>query len=311
MPYAKRRATKKRTMLRRRKTTMGRKSLRSTIQKVMQRELEKKRFTICPQSQAVQTVGDIITNAPINAAIYGSLGSVANFTGTPAPFAIGQSYNTTTVANVGGWASIDITPIPLQNNETNGRVGSQITLASSYMKLQFQQQSATSTWPFKIKALIVENLGPSVSASQAMTDMWQNNPFTYSTANTAGFIDFNSTRQPDNFKNYKVIRQMTVKVPIDPYYAAGANGALQIKEAVMKLKYNRGKGHRIRYLQNNTNNITTNISAGQIFLMFLVDYGQINNTVQLADVNRSVVGSQLALSGLLANFHLTHYYTDA
>ena len=288
------------------------KSMRTAIQKVLTQQLEKKRFTICPQSNAVQTVGDIITNAPINAALVGGQFSVANFATTPAPFIIGQSYNTSTVANVGSWASIDITPVPLQNNETNGRVGSQITLTSSYLKLQYQQQSATSTWPFRVKTLIVENTGPSVSASQAMTDMFQNNPFTYSSANTAGFIDFNSTRQPDNFKNYRIIRQMVTKVPIDPYYAAGNLGALQIKETTMKLKYNRGKGHRIRYLQNNTANLTANVSAGQIFLMMLVDYGQTSNAnQQLTDVNRSIVGSQLLSSGLLANFHLTHYYTDA
>jgi len=313
MPYGYKRKARKTTKPRttRRARTTGAKSMRATIQKVMQRELEKKRFTICPQANAVQTVGDIITNAPINASIAGGNFGVAGFGASPGPFILGQSYNTNTVSNTGGWASIDITPIPLQSNETNGRVGSQITLNSAFIKLQFQQQSNASTWAFKVKVLVVENLGPSVSASQAMTDMWQNNPFTYSSANTAGFIDYNSTRQPDNFKNYRVIRQQVLKVPIDTYYAVGALGALQIKESTMKIKFNRGKGHRVRYLQNNTANLTANVSAGQLFLMMLVDYGQTSAQTQLTDVNRSIVGNQLAQSGLLANFHLTHYFTDA
>ena len=267
-----------------------------SFKKMYNKMAEKKRFYIAP---IALTNGDITCVAPITAFRNG--GQVSSLI---QPFPIGQQTaqsSTFGVTTIGGWSAFDITPYPIETNGFGGREGSSINLTSSYMQFKFTQMSANTLTPIKIRMTIVHVLGAPQSSGVALESYYLNSALPNGTGinNNNGIIDFNSSVSPDQRGQYKVIYNKTTTLWQD-----NIDAGLQVKQHLIKLKYNRGAGHIVRYLQN-----TTTPTNGQLIMFLTCDAGNVGPTTftgagQLTMVNNAIE------SGALCNFNICHYYTD-
>lgn len=281
------------------KTTAKKGTTTSFIKKVVQGQvMEKKRFYIAP---IALTNGDITCSAPYNAYFLG---------GTQAtliqPFPLGQQTANTGnfgITTIGGWASIDITPHPAEGNTFSTREGSSITLMSSYMRFQFQQQSSNTLTPIKIRMTILKTRGaPDLNASQTMLSWYLNSALPNGTGigGNQGIVDYNSNVSPDYRNQYEIIYTKTITLWQD-----NIDAGLQVKEHTIKLKYNKGLGHKIRFIQN-----SQTITDGQLTLLLTCDAGNVTNQ-QYVGPGFATLVNNAGLSGAACNFNICHYYVDA
>lgn len=266
-----------------------------TFKKMVAKTSEKKRFYIAP---IALTNGDMVCVAPQSVASFG--GNNTSFT---QPFPIGQQYAAGAfgVSTTGGWSAFDITPHPIENNGFNGREGSSITLQSSYMQFKFTQMSTNTLTPIKIRMTIVNVQGAPQTPGGAMNAFYLNSALPNGSAinGNAGLIDYNSNISPDQRAQYRVIYTQTTTLWQD-----NIDAGLQVKNHVIKMKYNKGAGHAIRFLQN-----STTVTTGQLIMFITCDAGNIANNAFTGDGNLTLVNNS-ANSGALCNFNICHYYTD-
>ena len=282
----------KRTTKPRAKRTGGVKN----FSRMMNRVAEKKRYYIAP---IALTNGDITAVAPITS--YYNGGQVV---GLAQPFPIGQQTaqsSTFGITTIGGFAAMDITPCPVEANTFTGRQGSSIDLVSSYMQLKFTQQSVNTLTPVKIRMMVVHVLGAPQDSVTAMQSYFLNSLLPNGTGiNTnAGIIDYNSNTSPDQRGQFKVLYNRTTTLWQD-----NVDAGLMVKNHEIKLKYNRGKGHKVRFLQN-----TITPTNGQLMLFMLADSGN-NGSVAYTGTGNATLVNNAANSGALCNFSICHYYTD-
>ena len=137
------------------------------------------------------------------------------------------------------------------------------------------------------------------------TDSFQSSPSTFVTQmlnlNTfvnGGFAiyDYNSSYNPDYFKEWKLIREK--KFTFKPDNITNQN---MITTLSFGIKYNRGKGHVIQYSKD-----TTTVTDGQIIMLILVDNGNIGASA----CTYTNVSNTAANTGLNLNYNIEHYYTD-
>lgn len=283
----------------RRKSTRKRRMVtaKSVKRIVQQTILEKKRFYIAP---IALTNGDITCVAPYNASFLG--GTQA---GLIQPFPIGQQTANTGnfgITTLGGWAAIDITPHPQEGNTFSTREGASITLTSSYMKFQFQQQSANTLTPIRIKMTILAKKGtPDATAATTAANYFLNSALPNGSGinNNQGIIDYNSTVSPDQFGQYRKLYEKSVTL-----FQDNVDAGLMVREHTIKLKYNRGLGHRIRFVQN-----AQVITEGQIVLLITCDAGNTTNQTYTGP-GASTLINNAALSGAACNFNICHYFVD-
>jgi len=269
----------------------------STFKKMLAKVSEKKRFYIAP---VALVNGDITCSAPQSAVRSGG-----QQTTLIQPFPLGQQTaqdGTFGLTTIGGWSAFDITPYPVETNGFSGREGSQIKLNSSYMQFKFTQQSVNTLTPIKIRMTIVHVQGQPQTPAGVFEAYHLNSALPNGTGiNTnAGIIDYNSTVSPDQYSQFKVIYSKTVTLWQD-----NIDAGLQVKNHVIKLRYNRGAGHTVRYLQN-----TLTPTSGQLIMMMSADAGNIGaNWAFTGPGNLTLVNNAIA-SGALCNFNICHYFTD-
>lgn len=192
------------------------------------------------------------------------------------------------VGQTSGAYLYDITPYPLQGDGISNRTGSSIKLHSSSIRFQISQQANTLT-PIKLKILIVEIKGPTRSdTSTILSQMFLPNPFN-------SLIDFNSSRNSDYMKDFRVIRQVTYTLPLDP---ASLTTQTVVVEKRLGLKY---KNRHIKFNQNGQV-----IASGQLYMIMLADVGNATGTVtSVTNVITNAVNT-----GCYVNYFVDHYYYD-
>ena len=273
------------------KTNLG------TFKKMLAKVCEKKRFYIAP---IALTNGDITCAAPQSAVRSGG-----QLTSLIQPFPIGQqnaqsgSFGTTTI---GGWSAFDITPYPIENNGFAGREGSQIKLNSTYAQFKFTQMSANTLTPIKIRMTIVHVQGQPQTPAGVFEAFYLNSALPNGTGinSNNGIIDYNSTISPDQYGQFKVIYSKSVTLWQD-----NIDAGLQVRNHVIKLKYNRGAGHTIRYIQN-----STTPANGQLVMLMTADAGNIGETWAYTGNGAATLVNNSIASGALCNFNICHYFTD-
>lgn len=284
----------------RRKTTKPRmrrkaapKTSLSTFKKMLAKTSEKKRFYIAP---VALTNGDITCVAPQTASRSGGL-TASLFQ----PFPIGQQTATSISATAGGWAAFDVTPYPIENNGFAGREGSSITLQSSYMQFKFTQMSTNTLTPIKIRMRIVQVLGAPQTPQGALEAFYLNSalPNGSNIGSNSGLIDYNSNISPDQRAQYKQIYH-----GVTTLWQDNIDAGLQVKNHVIKLKYNRGAGHVVRFLQN-----STTITHGQLMMFITCDAGNIGSSTFSGNGSPTLVNNA-SNSGAECNFNICHYFTD-
>jgi len=195
--------------------------------------------------------------------------------------------------NVSGAQAYDLTPLMPQGSGVSDRTGNSIKLHSSYFQFQAQGQANTNT-AIRIRIEMWVNPGKTQDQSTIMNDLYVNNPFT-------GIIDYNSARNPDHFNNYRCILKRVIYLPVDQITGQTSN-----KQIAVPFKWNKGKGHHIRYTGTGSTNYLTDVQAGQIFLLYFADNGN-TNAVASTLPGIPVAGAQTA--GYI-RMSYRHYFYD-
>lgn len=206
--------------------------------------------------------------------------------------AIGQ-----VVGNASGHVCFDITPTPSQSNTISGRSGSSLKLTTAFMKFQFNQL-ANANHPARLKIHIIQVLGSPQLVANIPNQFYQGNKWI--ATNNAGspqIYDFASERNPDYYGQYKVLRTKTFTIQPD-----SLSGQTMLKDIQMKMKFNKGKGHHIRY-----NADTNTVANGQIVCLITCDSGNASASTSSTLAGVQIQGTNTAY-GL--NYDMVHYYFD-
>lgn len=195
--------------------------------------------------------------------------------------------------NSTGIRVFDLTPMMPQGSGVSDRTGNSIKLHSSYYQFQVNTQTNVNT---AIKLRIEMWSNPSIVQDSAdlLARLYVANPFT-------GLIDYNSARNPDHFNDYRKLYTKVVYLPADQI-----SGQLATKQLAIPFRWNKGKGHHVRYTGTGSTNPLTDVKSGQFFLIYLADNGN-SNAVASTLTNIPVTG---ALTGLNVKMSFRHYYYD-
>lgn len=193
--------------------------------------------------------------------------------------------------NSAGHHTIDVTPQPVQGDGYNNRTGSSIRLHSSNFQFLLTEQTNTMS-DLRFKMILFEVQGNSTTAATAISEMFLANPFT-------GIIDYNSARNPDYFKDYKVLKTKLVKIPMN---TASTAGQFAIKPVRFGMKY---KSRHVRWDKN-----TSVVTSGQLFCVILCDVGNFGAAPTIAPYTNATIPIQGTLTGAQVMYNIDHYYYD-
>jgi len=199
--------------------------------------------------------------------------------------------------NSTGAGQYDITPVPPQDATASGRNGNSIKMCSSLLQFQVQGMSLTTSKHtlyidiFKVNGTPIAPFSVGATSLPA-TEIYNNGIF-------SGVIDGTSTRYQNNFSDYQLIRSVKCVLPAEQLANEVSNKTFKIP-----LKYNRGKGHHVRY--DGTSGTTSDIANGQIVMILRVDVGNLN-TVSPSTLNVPITATS---TGLIVRWGVQHWYYD-
>jgi len=186
----------------------------------------------------------------------------------------------------------DMTPDPAQGLQANQRIGNSIKWVSTDFHFQISAQG-NNIDKQKIKFVFVRVVGRAEAAAPT-ANIWDANPFI--TGSSLGVVDYNSSRNQDFFKDYKIIRTKT-------YYHTADNisGEKGIINGRIGLKFK--TNNHVRF----DTNTTTIASQGQIWMYVFVDNGNISPTTPctLAGISNPAINT-----GITLNYYYSNYFYD-
>lgn len=199
--------------------------------------------------------------------------------------------------NSNAYFQLDITPTPSEGLTYSTRNGASIKLASSFMQLQFYQQSATQhPMKFIIEIFLTKGQSQPTNSSTAF-QVFQANKFIANEQSGTAIIDYNSERHPDYFNNYKRLYKKTVYMIPD-----ATSSMVAIKNVKIPIKWMGGRGHHIRFAGD-----STTVNQGQLVMYVRCDSGNAGGTAggitNAAPVTAANTGAQL-------QYDIVHYYYD-
>lgn len=187
-----------------------------------------------------------------------------------------------------GYWGLDITPKPAEGSTRSGRNGASIKLCSMIMRGQLQQQANLNT-DFRFRVYVIKTVGQSATVDTTLCNRFLlADPVSTCT-------DFNSSRNPDHFRNFIVLAKRTYKIAND-----SASTQNQFKDFQINLKF---KHHHIRF----DGDSATQVNMGQIWLMVVADTGNINSSTASTLTN---VANKAVSTGANAFFYVRSYYYD-
>ena len=180
-----------------------------------------------------------------------------------------------------------ICPEISQGNGYNQRSGNEVKLVSMCIKGQVKQQTF-QRHPTRLKITVFKIIGqvPAISSLVTYdTKFYELNPL-----NT--LVDFNSSRNVDYFKNFRVLSTKYVTIP-----AEATSGEQMIKDFSIIMKLN----HHVKWDKD-----TTTISNGQIVMCITADSGNKSTTVT-STLNVPITAVS---TGNIINYYTKFYYVD-
>lgn len=152
--------------------------------------------------------------------------------------------------------SENITPVLTQNVTGSGRTGNSVKLTSVVFQLRVASQSSTSD-AFKYKWYIVckPDCGTATATATVATQCFDANPFN-------GRFDYHVNRDPEQFRNYRILRQGKGTLQADQL-----SGQTALNQATIPIKLN----HRLRYESDGTTTPVTN----NMYLIIFADSGDV------------------------------------
>lgn len=199
--------------------------------------------------------------------------------------------------NASGGRQYDVTPLLTQGTTANTRNGNSVKLTSSFFQFQIVGMVATIS---KIKLFVdfylvkgtplgaITNNGSSVP----MTDIYDPTIF-------SGVIDGTSTRNQDHYSDYQLLRSHKCTLMNE-----SLAGEINTMTFGIPMKYNRGKGHHVRY--NGNTGTSTDLANGQIVMLLRADVGN-RNSVSTSTQNIPIKGVS---SGMLVRWSVKHWFYD-
>lgn len=207
------------------------------------------------------------------------------YSNAASPLSVGQVDG----LNTAGFFIQDMSPTVSQSAGNSGRVGSEISITSAYLKFQFyQMQSVFCNVKLKYQLVYIPNVCES-NITLIAQQLYQNNPFN-------SIIDYNSSRNPDYMRSYKILRTGYCTLPNDPGSVTSQN---MIIERQLGLKFK--KPLRYRFPGN-----TNGTAEGRIIMLVFANNGNKNGTT--ACTLNVPVGA--INTGVYFNYMLDFYYTD-
>jgi len=208
------------------------------------------------------------------------------------------------LVNGEGAVVFDVTPQPTLGDQTGSgtaqRQGSSINLMSSHYNFMIGQQDLNNfETRLKITWVMIKG-APYTTAtliSQFFNNMFTPNPFVVG----IDIRDANCSLNPDYFGTYRILGTKTLKLKSDEL-----TGVIRTLSASHGFKYNRGKGHTVRFNQNLSGD--GNVFDGQILMICQADRG--NSSSGTANAGYPGVYSTTINTGLLVSYNRTDYYYD-
>lgn len=195
-----------------------------------------------------------------------------------------------------GHEVIDATPYISQGVTATTRNGASLKLTSSYIQFQYYQQGGTNH-PMKIKMFYLWTDDADMTISDVAPRFLLPNRWIQNYNGGINVYDFQSARNMDHYKNFKVLSTKTFVMRAD-----SLSGQTQVNTVRMPIRYNRGKGQHVRY-DTNSNTVTN----GKFFILILADTGNCD-PVQTSTLSGVPIGAHS--TGAFLNWDILHYYVD-
>ena len=136
--------------------------------------------------------------------------------------------------NLTGAVCLDVTPMMAEGSDQFTRNGISIKLHSQLWQFQILTEGSAQV-ANKVHIEFWYNTGTVLSQSTLLTNLYDPSIF-------SGVIDMTSTRNADHFGEYKLLTKHTANLKEQNIAGAISNITFQIP-----IKFNKGKGHHIRY----------------------------------------------------------------
>lgn len=190
--------------------------------------------------------------------------------------------------NSSGDYAVDMTPAPNVGTAYDQRVGNSIKYQAAHYAFQFKHMSSTEQ-KVRLKICFYRNMGVATSASAIDGQVLLANPFV-----TGGSVyDFCSSRNPDYFKTYRLVKTKYVTLDQDDFTSQAV-----IKTVTFGIRW----GHHIKW------NAAGSNSEGQVLMSIVADSG--NRSTNTTCTLTNGVPIQGTNTGVQFNYNITHYYTD-
>lgn len=196
--------------------------------------------------------------------------------------------------NSTGAICLDVTPMMAEGADQFQRNGISIKLHSQLWQFQISTEVFAQV-ANKVHIEFWYNKGITTAQATLLTN-------TYDPSIFSGVIDMTSTRNADHFGDYKLLRKHTAVLK-----EQSIAGALSNTTFTIPIKFNRGKGHHIRYTGATYTNYLADVQNGQIFMIIRADNGNASGvTASTLPVNPT--GASTGVKCVFAN--KTWYYDN-
>lgn len=198
--------------------------------------------------------------------------------------------------NVSGHNMIYATPRPTQGDGQQYRQGSSLKLISQRYNLQFVQLSAQQS-AMKGVIYVVETRGKPIgplSIANEIDEMFIGNQWISNYNAGTQVYDLTCRRNVDYMGNCRILRKVPFSLKQD-----NISGQTQIKTVSFGMKY---KNRHVKFDGN-----TTDVSAGEIFLVIMLDSGNANS-VTACTLNGVPITA--VSTGTSVNWDITSYFVD-
>lgn len=193
--------------------------------------------------------------------------------------------------NSNGFFSLDVTPYPSQGSGESNRIGNDIKLTSSWLSLQFIQQSAT-TGPLNLKVWLFQIIGnPQSTPAGLATVLFNPNPFCNGT-----IYDYHSSLDPNYMSNVRILATKKIHLGGDFY-----SGQQQQRTVQFGLKYK--KLIDVHFSADGSQSSP----SGNVYMYIMADGGNCNATTT-SDLSNLTTSAHL--TGLRLNYNIVQYYID-
>lgn len=208
--------------------------------------------------------------------------------------ALGQCYGNSDT----GWQCVELfntTHINITQGVTaETRNGASVKLTGMNIRLQFYHQSATTS-PTVVKMYVVREIGQPLSSLSGDVVAGSTGFEQFLIADQlTGYTDFNSLRNPDYMRQFKIVCTRNIKVQCDQL-----TGQQIVKNLQLNLKLN----SHLRYAGD-----TTLVVEGQYFIALLPDNGNCSTTQ--AQTTSSNISNSAVSTGLICNLDVKAWYVD-